>query len=114
MGNHDNNIVSNRITISPANRRVNENTWTQELTILLSLKEVSCSRIIADCGCVFRSFSAPSMTVCDLSGHWIVSADTVGCEPEPDPIAIAVRLEPVLLLEQARRNTEQRESTLNS
>jgi len=28
-------------------------------------------------------------------------------------IAIAVRLEPVLLLEQVRRNTEQRESTLN-
>merc|ERR1712212_72906 len=35
--------------------------------------------------CVQRYFSAPSMTVCDLSGHWIVSANTVGCEPEPDP-----------------------------
>merc|ERR1719445_880715 len=55
------------------------------LTILRCLKEVNCSRIIADCGCVFRYFSAPSMTVCDLIGHWIVSADTVGCEPESDP-----------------------------
>jgi len=79
------------------------------LTILRCLKEVNCSRIIADCGCVFRYFSAPSMTVCDLIGHWIVSADTVGCEPEPDPIAIAVRLEPVLLLEKTQRNKEQRE-----
>jgi len=35
--------------------------------------------------CVQMHFSAPSMTVCDLSGHWIVSANTVDCEPEPDP-----------------------------